>query len=204
VTTVLCRLRPSQSGICCVWPLAQLVNQVVPPPVQHAEGLNLSATAAPILTRLGVTREQGYVWPEGGRLSAYAGLSRGSGGAWVRILLHPDARQHSANLMHSLLAVAPAAPILYCAVREYQAGLRSTLVSMGFELAGMQVWLVKHTARPVECRPYRHLVALDKRTEPAPTPLHPASGATSGLSWVTSEHNVYEYTRTDSLAVGSN
>ncbi len=159
------------------WPLAQLVNQVVPPPVQHAEGLNISASDVPILARLGVTREQGYVWPEEWGLAAYAGLSRGAAGAWVRALLHPDARAQAAGLVRGLMAVAQPAPALYWAVREYQAGLRSTLLGTGFELAGVQVWLVRHTARPVECRPFRHMVALDKRKEPATTPLHPVAGA---------------------------
>lgn len=163
------------------WPLAQLVNQVVPPPVQHAEGLNISGTA-PILSRLGVTREQGYVWPEGSGLGAYVGLSRGYEAAWARILLHPDARKQSGELVRSLIAIASPAPALYCAVREYQAGLRSVLVGTNFELVGTQVWLVKHTARPAECRPYRQLVALDKRTDPVTTPLHPANGASLDVS----------------------
>jgi hypothetical protein len=192
-------LRPicAQDG----WALSQLVNRVVPSHVQHAEGLNLSSSSGPLLTRLGVSHEQGYVWPRGDDLAAYVGLSRGRDGAWVRVLLDPDARKQAGDLLGSLMArVLPTAD-LYCAVREYQAGLRSTLVAMGFELFAVQVWLVKHTARPAECRPFRHLVALDKRTEPVTTPLHPVHSA-SGRPWATREHCVYEYRRTDSFAVG--
>lgn len=184
------------------WPLSQLVNRVVPSHVQHAEGLNLMSNSVPLLARLGVTREQGYVWPEGTDLAAYVGLSRGYDGAWARILLDPDARKQAGDLVRSLTARVSPAPALYCAVREYQAGLRGTLVSLGFEPAGTQVWLVKHTARPAECRPFRHLVALDKRTEPITTPLHPVNGA-SYNSWATREHCVYEYRRSDGFAVGS-
>jgi len=168
-------LRPIIAGDA--WPLAQLINQVVPPAVQHAEGLNVSCAAAPTLARLGVTREQGYVWQDGADLMAYVGLSRSYEGAWARILLDPNARKHAGDLANSLIAIVSPGPALYCAVREYQAGLRGVLSGMGFELAGVQVWLVKHTTRPAECRPYRQLVALDKRTEPITTPLHPAGGA---------------------------
>ena len=184
------------------WPLAQLVNRVVPSHVQHAEGLNLTSSSAPLLARLGVGHEQGYVWSRDGELAAYVGLSRGRDGAWARVLLDPDARRHAGDLVRSVVARVPPAANLYWAVREYQAGLRGTLLAMGFELFAVQVWLVKHTARPAECRPFRHLVALDKRTEPVTTPLHPVHSA-SGRPWATREHCVYEYRRTDSFAVGS-
>ncbi len=186
------------------WPLTQLAYQVVPPPVQHAEGMNVSGGSVPILVRLGANHEQAYVWPEGSDLAAYVGLSRGYDSAWARILLHPDARKQAGDLVHGIIAKVSPAPALYCAVREYQAGLRGTLSAMGFELAGVQVWLVKHTARPAECRPYRQLVALDKRTDPITTPLHPVNGASLPIPWATREHCVYEHRRTDGFAVGSN
>lgn len=184
------------------WALSQLMGQVVPPPVQHAEGLNITATSEPILARLGVTHELGYVSAQGGDISAYVGLSRGYDGAWARILLHPDARKQAGDIVRTLSAIVAPAPALYCAVREYQSGLRGTLASLGFELAGVQAWLVKHTARPAECRPFRHLVALDKRTEPITTPLHPINCVPLGSAWATREHCVYEYRRTDGFAVG--
>jgi len=184
------------------WALSQLVNRVVPSHVQHAEGLNLTNSAAPLLARLGVSHEQGYVWSSGSDLAAYVGLSRGREGAWARVLLNPDAKKHAGDLIRSLIARVWPAAELYCAVREYQAGLRGPLLAMGFELSAVQVWLVKHTARPAECRPFRHLVALDKRTEPVTTPLHPVHSA-SGRPWATREHCVYEYRRSDGFAISS-
>lgn len=184
------------------WPLSQLVNRVVPSHVRLAEGLSYASGSAPLPARLGASHERGFVWPPGNDLVAYVGLSRGRDGAWARILLDPEARKHAGDLVRSLVAKAAPATELYCAVREYQAGLRGPLLAMGFELAGVQVWLVKHTARPAECRPFRHLVALDKRTEPVATPLHPVHSA-SGRLRATREHCVYDYRRSDGFAVGS-
>ena len=188
------------------WPLTQLVGQVVPSPVQHAEGMICAgaATPAPILTRLGVSHEQGYVVSRGADLGAYVGLSRSGRATWARILLHPEMRKEAPVVMHQLVAAASPGPALYCAVRDYQAGLRSVLAGLGFEFIGVQVWLVKHTTRPVECRSLLHLVAYDKRGEPVTTPLHPMnSDAAVACLDMAREHCVYEYRRRDGYAVGS-
>jgi len=189
------------------WPLTQLVGQVVPSPVQHAEGMISAGAAAPapILTRLGVSHEQGYVADRGTDLGAYVGLSRTGRATWARILLHPEMRKEAPVVMHQLVRAASPGPTLYCAVRDYQAGLRGVLAGMGFEFVGVQVWLVKHTARPIECRSLLHLVAYDKRGEPVTTPLHPVNGeATVACLGLAREHCVYEYRRRDGYAVGSN
>lgn len=216
------------------WPLVQLVGQVVPPAVQHAEGMTVVGASVPILNRLGVNREQGYVLEWGAELGAYLGLSRGPQGAWARILLHPEARKSAADIVQHAIAVASPGPVLYCAVRDYQVGLRSTLASLGFEFVGAQVWLVKHTTRPVVSLRYRRIAALDKRGEAITTPLHPANDAgcpgtsyqatgheDEQASWrlrgqwantvaapcstVMREHWIYEYNRrTDTCTVGPN
>lgn len=186
------------------WPLLQLVNQVVPSTVQHAEGTNIAGAPVPILARLGVTREQGYVLERGAGLGAYVGLSRGRPGAWVRMLLHPDAGKQASDVVQQAVAVGSPAPVLYWAVREYQAGLRSLLAELGFEFVGVQVWLVRHITRPAALLRYRQLAALDKRTEPATTPLHPVNdGEVACCSRMAREHWMYEYRRADRYAVGS-
>lgn len=184
------------------WSLVQLVDQVVPPTVQHAEGMHLSGAPVPVFARLGVIHEQGFVLPQSEVLGAYVGLSRGRGGAWARILLHPDARKQAAEVIHHAVRVSSPGPALYCAVRDYQAGLRSLLVAADFTFVGVQVWLVKHTTRPATCVRYRHVGAHDLRVEPVTTPLHPASDTElTSCSPLTREHWVYEYRRADRYAV---
>ena len=193
-------LRPITSGDA--WPLLQLVGQVVPSKVQLAEGTNIAGTSEPIFTRLGVTQEQGYVLEWGAELGAYLGLSRGRQGAWVRILIHPEARKQAADVVRDAITIASPAPALYFAVRDYQAGLRGVLVEMGCEFVGVQVWLVRHNTRPA-CVRYRNL-ALEKRAEPATTPLHPVNDTRLGSCFgMTREHWMHEYRRADSCAIGS-
>ncbi len=186
------------------WPLLQLIGQVVPPAVQHAEGLAISSPDVPVLARLGANHEQGYVLERGADLGAYVGLSRGAQGVWARILLHPDARGQAADVVGQAIAAAVPVRTLYWAVRDYQAGLRGLLEGLGFESIGVQVWLVKHTARPAECLRYRHLVAHDARVEPATTPLHPVNDvALRPCSPSIREQWKYEHWRTDTYAFSS-
>jgi hypothetical protein len=184
------------------WPLLQLVNQTVPSKVQLAEGTNIVGTMVPIFMRLGVTQEQGYVLEQGEGLGAYVGVSRGPQGAWVRMLLRADARKRAAEVVCSAVVVGSPAPALYVAVRDYQVGLRGVLAEIGFEFAGVQVWLVKHNTRPA-CLRHRSL-AVDKRREPVTTPLHPVNDTEVASCYgMTREHWMYEYRRADSCAVGS-
>jgi hypothetical protein len=186
------------------WPLLQLMSQVVPSSVQHAEGMNVSGASVPLFARLGVNREQGFVLEQDGELGAYVGVSRSRQGAWARILLHPDARKQAAQVVQHAVMVASPAPALFCAVRDYQAGLRSLLAGMGFDFVGVQVWLVKHATRPAICLRRRHLAALEKRTERATTPLHPVNDIhLAPCSSMTREHWMYEYRRADRYAVSS-
>jgi len=187
------------------WPLLQLVTQVVPPPVQHAEGMTLSSPGVSVLTRLGVDRERGFVLERGAELGGYIGLSRGQQGAWARILLHPDVRREAGRVVRSLVALASPGPALYLAVRDYQTGLGDVLAEMGFEFVGMQTWLVKHTARLAECAHYRPVMAHNKRVGPATTPLHPTGvRTTTPCSVMMREYCGYEYNRRDSFAIDSN
>lgn len=193
-------LRALQAGDA--WPLVQLVDQVVPANVQHAEGMDISGVPVPVFSRLGVSQEQGFVLERGEGLGAYVGLSRGRSGAWARILLHPEARKQAADVIRHAVAASSPGPALYCAVRDYQAGLRSLLVSMGFALVGAQTWLVKHTTRPAVCLRRRRVGVHDRRVEPVTTPLHPAQDAElASCSSITREHWVYEYRRADRYAV---
>ncbi len=186
------------------WPLLQLVGQVVPPPVQHAEGMTVSGAGMPVFNRLGVTRERGFVLERGAGLGAYVGLGRSGRGTWARILLHPESRRRAGEVVRQAVDVASPGQPLYCAVREYQAGLRGLLAAMGFELVAVQAWLVKHTTRPAECLQYRHLLAPDMRTEPITTPLHPVSHMVPGCSRMAREHWKYDCWRTSTYAIGSN
>ncbi len=176
------------------WRLLQLVGQVVPPPVQHAEGLVVSGADVPILARLGVSRERGYVLERGEELGAYLGLSRSRRGVWARILLHPDDGSRAPEVIGHAIAAAAGEATLYCAVRDYQAGLRNLMQDMGFEFVGVQVWLVRHTARPAVSPNYRQLAAREKRPGALTTPLHPVNTvALVPCLPVTREHWTYEY-----------
>jgi hypothetical protein len=75
----------------------------------------------------------------------YAELRRGSKGAWVRFLLHPQAWDMAEALVRGVLSRLVNQKV-YCGIPDYQAGVRSALQSEGFEPFARQALLVRYIA----------------------------------------------------------
>jgi len=146
------------------WDIARLYSALTPLPVQQAEGLSSQdwgiEPARPVLR----SECGSYVLEEQGEVVGYLRLKQGQRAWWARLMVHPQASDTSL-VIKSLLAVTSRLeprPV-YCAVREYQGGLREVLSEHGFQPIARRLVMVKHTL--VYARePVRSLVpALEKR-----------------------------------------
>ncbi len=128
-------LRPGESRD--EWDVQQLYMNTVPRLAQQAEGL-------PRLSRTGAVRS--YVMEDRQEIVAYLQIRRGPDGAWFKVFVHPRAEMKAAAVIEyglSLIGSNWNAPI-YCGVRRYQEWLHRPLESLGFELFGSTVVMVKH------------------------------------------------------------
>lgn len=143
-------LRPR--GAEDVWWLRRLYGIYTPMPVQHSEGLNDGAGPTDLsLAWWELVARQGYVLEESGDITGGVQLVSGRGGHWL--LLHGDPGNGSlmATLVRQGLSVAAGKrrPV-YCAVRDYQGGLRATLQDAGFEPFDRRARMVKHLTMRVK------------------------------------------------------
>ncbi len=139
-------LRPRQAED--VWYLRRLYGIYTPMPVQHSEGLNdgMSPTALS-LAWWELADQQAYVLVEGGDIVGGVQLVSGRGGHWL--LLHGDpgnGPQMATLVRQGLNVVSGKRRPVYCAVRDYQGGLRATLQDAGFEPFSRRARMVKHVA----------------------------------------------------------
>jgi len=145
------------------WPVQQLYFNTAPRLAHLAEGMPRTAPS-------GV---RGYVHEERGELLAYVEVRRGPHGAWINLLVHPDAEARAADVVSEALAELGDGwekPI-FCGVRRYQEWLRRPLESLGFDLFGSTVLMVKHLAAHVvaeETAP-AHAPALERVKFTTPT-----------------------------------
>jgi hypothetical protein len=162
-------IRPEQSTDG--WEINQLYRAIVPHLVQQAEAFTKSEGIETVCDPIVWERGEGFVLEDPTGMSGYGHLMPGRAGHWLTILVHPRAHDQVEKLLDyglALLNYYPPYPV-YCAVREYQGGIRAPLEDRGFEAVSLQCRLVKHTTVRVK-EPARTLVhALEKRAE-APTP----------------------------------
>jgi hypothetical protein len=149
----------------------RLWHRITPRPVLQAEGLDSTPGHSLLFETVGSGAEQGYVLRGDGReIWGYLHVSSRPRGVWLRLMVHPDARNASAEMLEHALAVLENHPQpIYCAVREYEGGLQAVLEDRGFAAIDAYSLLVKHTTVRVR-QPLRKLVpALKKGAEIAPT-----------------------------------
>lgn len=125
------------------WPAFQkLCVAITPQRVRQAEG--------GIALAAGIERNcQRYVLPgqNGDDLAGVLSVCSGGQAYWLRLMVHPDARDAADGLISwALVALAnqPAHPV-YCNVRQYEGGVRVALEAAGFEPYATRVLVVKHT-----------------------------------------------------------
>ena len=162
-------IRPERS--VDAWHVNQLFREVVPHLVQQAEALTASKGVEAANGPLSGERGEGFVLTGQSGIAGYGHLLPGRVGHWLTLIVNPRAYDQAEALLDyglALLNYYPAHPV-YCAVREYQGGIREPLKARGFERISRQCRVVKHTTVRVT-EPARSLVhALEKRAE-APTP----------------------------------
>jgi len=147
------------------WPAIQkLCVTVTPQRVRQAEG-------GIVLTAAGERQCRRYVLPNehGDEIVAALNICGGSKGYWLRMLVHPDAREVAEPLVRwGLRALgSPQGEPVYCNVRQYESGIRPALASAGFELLATRVLMVKHTVAWSKS-PVQELAAALKTVEPVP------------------------------------
>ena len=125
------------------WPAIQkLCVAITPQRVRQAEG--------GITVAAGVEKNyRRYVLPgdQGEDLAAVLNVYVGTHAYWLRLLVHPNARDVTEGLIQwvlSSLAGQPPSPV-YCNVRQYEGGVRSGLQAAGFEHLSTRALMVKHT-----------------------------------------------------------
>jgi hypothetical protein len=161
------------------WQLGQLYRAITPHLVQQAESrghtANIEWSCEPMIWNQG----EGFVLDDREGTAGYGHLISGHVGHWLNILIHPRAYDQAGDLIDYALALLnyyPPRPV-YCAVREYQGGVRVPLETRGFDLFSAQCCLVRHTMGRVK-EPARGLVpALEKRVEAPTTTVSSSEGA---------------------------
>ncbi len=148
------------------WPAVQkLCVAVTPQRVRQAEGgIGLTMGWEKNCRR--------YVLPgdHGHELLAMLSFCAGVRGNWLRILIHPEARDLAEPLVRwglGTLHKEPGQPI-FCNVRQYEGGVRTSLEAAGFELYARRVLMGKHTVAWVKTPGQELVPALKGSAEPVP------------------------------------
>jgi hypothetical protein len=125
------------------WPAIQkLCVAITPQRVRQAEG-GIAITAG----RERNCQRHVLSGQDGDDLAAVLDIHTGVQAHWLRVLVHPDARNVGDSLIRwalSTLAGQPAHPV-YCNVRQHEGGVRVALEGAGFELYASRSLTVKHT-----------------------------------------------------------
>ncbi len=149
------------------WPdIQKLCVTITPQRVRQAEGgISVAIGSAKNCRR--------FVLPgkEGDELAAILELCVGRHGHWLRVLLHPDARDVAPALIRRGLAALkdhPGRPV-YCNVRQYESGVRAALEDAGFEPHAARALMVRHTMAWVRVSTQQETVpTLKGSAEPVP------------------------------------
>jgi hypothetical protein len=152
------------------WPrLQKLCVTITPQRVRQAEGgVSIAAGREKNCLR--------YVLPaeDGDDLVAVLNIYSGGHAHWLRMLVHPDARDVADGLIHwtlSALATQPTFPV-YCNVRQYEGGMRVALEAAGFEPYATRALMVKHTVAWSKSPALELVPALKSSAEIAPPAYH--------------------------------
>lgn len=152
------------------WPAIQkLCVAITPQRVRQAEG--------GIAIAAGMERHcQHYVLSGENNDDLVAVLSICIGGQarWLRLLVHPDARDVTDGLVRWALAIIdgyPAHPV-FCNVRQYEGGVRVALEAAGFEHFATRALMVKHTLAWSKTPALELATALKGSAEIAPPAYH--------------------------------
>lgn len=152
------------------WPAIQrLCVAITPQRVRHAEGgISLATGGSKNCVRYVLASENGD------DLLAVLSVRAGGSGHWLRVLVHPDARDLADGVVRWGLASLSARPVrpVYCNVRQYESGVRAGLQAVGFEPYATRSLTVKHTVAWVKTATQELVPALKGGAEPIPPAYH--------------------------------
>ncbi len=152
----------------------RLWHNVTPRTVQQAEDLG-NARATPVSTALAVSDADRHLVlrSSGGQLQGCLCVLARPRGVWLRLIADADASDCATEVLdHGLAAIEDRSRPVYCAVRDYEGGVRGLLEDRGFTPGDTYSLLVKHTTVRVK-EPLRKLVpALEKGVEVTPSVTH--------------------------------
>jgi hypothetical protein len=162
------RLRPAEERDASA--LKRFLGSLTPRLVQQVEGGPGAENDPTAVIPWWKSREiEEDVWEESGEVQACLRLVSGQRGHWLRILLDPGAAQGADAILSELLSAVvphPDRPI-YCAVREYESGLRPALEAFGFDLVASELLMARHTTAPARVKVDKLSPALEKGVETA-------------------------------------
>jgi hypothetical protein len=125
------------------WPAIQkLCVAITPQRVRQAEGgITVAAGTEKNCRRYVLPREQRD------DLAAILNIHVGVHAYWLRLLVHPNARDVAEGLIQWVLSALAGQPPseVYCSVRQYEGGVRTALEAAGFEPLSTRTLMVKHT-----------------------------------------------------------
>jgi hypothetical protein len=119
---------------------------------------------------------QRYVLPGENSDDLIAALTLYCGGQahWLRVLVHPDARDLTDGLVRWAVTALPDQAVhpIYCNVRQYESGVRAALEAVGFEPYATRSLMVKHTVAWGKSAAPELAKALAGSAEVAPPAYH--------------------------------
>ncbi|NIN69643.1 MAG: hypothetical protein GTO63_34160 [Anaerolineae bacterium] len=154
------------------WGLQRLWSATTPRPVQLAEGGRAERDVDGLLPWWKTRQVKHYVLSDAGEILAHLRASSAEDGHWMSIMVAPTVLGEVRTLLSeslSFLSARPDRPI-YCAVREYQAGLEAALEDLGFQPLASELLMVKHTTVGVKVPVEKLSAAFEKGVETA-TPI---------------------------------
>lgn len=141
-------LRPQGAGD--TWALHQLYTLTAPKPAQYAEAYTSHRWELPrrgAVIAQGGPREWGFVVERGHEIAIYCRVARQGGRARLEFIYEPAARELLSPTVRAIVRWLDPGPgeQVYCATREFQAELATTLRDHGFAAKEVQDVLVRYT-----------------------------------------------------------
>jgi hypothetical protein len=129
-----------------IWAVGQFYSAVTPKLVQLAENMPQSHADAPYREGWGRRWEQRYVWEVKDEVRAALRLIRGENACWLKMLVHPNALEHTDALVQEAISLTPSrSQRIYFSVREYQSELSGAILRAGCAPLATELLMVKHT-----------------------------------------------------------
>lgn len=164
--TTLAPMRPQARRDA--WAIHKLYGAITPHPVQHAEARLPRTWMLPLTQGWRRPRRRGWVLGPEDNLTAYLHLTSGPVAHVLTLLLRPDARDITTDILRFGLGQLSDALPVYLLLRNYNRELLTPAGDLGFQLIGEQALLFKQTT--VAARRSILMPALEPITEPR-TPI---------------------------------